>query len=75
MKEQRQIIRKTISLNKELLSTCEVLYGEAGVDNFTQFATNALQIYTEYLLSQKQRPLLAKEVRKAIHSKASISVH
>ena len=66
MKEKREVIRKTISLDKELLSTCEALYGEAGVDNFTQFAANALQMYTEYLLSQKQRPLLAREVRKAL---------
>ena len=66
MKEKREVIRKTISLDKELLSTCEVLYNEAGVDNFTQFAANALQMYTEYLLSQKQRPLLAREVRKAL---------
>ena len=66
MKDKREVIRKTISLDKELLSTCEVLYNEAGVDNFTQFATNALQMYTEYLLSQKQRPLLAREVRKAL---------
>ena len=66
MKEKREVIRKTVSLDKELLSTCEVLYGEAGVDNFTQFAANALQMYTEYLLSQKQRPLLAREVRKAL---------
>lgn len=66
MKEQREIIRKTISLDKELISTCEVLYGEAGVDNFTQFAASALQMYTEFLFSQKQRPLLAREVRKAL---------
>ena len=66
MKEKREVIRKTISLDKELLSACEVLYGEAGVDNFTQFTVNALQIYTDSLLSQKQRPLLAREVRKAL---------
>lgn len=66
LKEKREVIRKTISLDKELISTCEVLYGEAGVDNFTQFAANALQMYTDSLLSQKQRPLLAKEIRKAI---------
>lgn len=66
MKEKREVVRKTISLDKELVSTCEVLYGEAGVDNFTQFAANALQLYAESLLSQKQRPLLAKEVRKAL---------
>lgn len=66
MKEKREIIRKTISLDQDLVSTCEVLYDEAGVDNFTQFAANALQMYTESLLNQKQRPLLAKEIRKAI---------
>jgi len=66
LKEKREIIRKTISLDKGLISTCEVLYGEAGVGNFTQFAANALQMYKEYLLSQKQRPLLAREVRKAL---------
>ena len=66
MNEKREVIRKAISLDKELLSTCEVLYGEAGGDNFTQFAANALQMYTEYLLSQKQRPLLAREIRKTL---------
>lgn len=66
MKEKREVVRKTISLDKEVLSACEVLYGDAGVDNFTQFATNALKMYTDYLLSQKQRPLLAKDIRKAI---------
>lgn len=66
MKEKGEVIRKTVSLDKEVLSTCETLYGEAGVDNFTQFATNALEMYTDYLLSQKQRPLLAREIRKAI---------
>lgn len=66
MKEKREVIRKTISLDKELISTCEVLYDEAGVDSFTQFAANALQMYTDSLLSQKQRPLLAKEIRKAL---------
>lgn len=66
MNKQREVIRKTISLDKELISTCEVLYGEAGVNNFTQFTLNALQMYTDSLLSQKQRPLLAREVRKAL---------
>lgn len=66
MKEKREVIRKTISLDKELLSTCEALYSEADVNNFTQFASTALQMYTDSLLSQKQRPLLAKEIRKAI---------
>lgn len=66
MKEKREVIRKTISLDKELVSTCEALYGEVGVNNFTQFTANALQMYTDSLLSQKQRPLLAREIRKAI---------
>lgn len=66
MEEKREVIRKTVSLDKELVSTCEALYGEAGVDNFTQFAANALQMYTDCLLSKKQSPLLAKEIRKAV---------
>lgn len=66
MEEKREVVRKTISLDKELVSTCEALYGEAGVDNFTQFTANALQLYTDSLLSQKQSPILAKEIRKAV---------
>ena len=66
MKEKREVIRKTVSLDKELISTCEVLYGEAGVDNFTQFTTNALQMYTEHLLGKKESPFLSKEIRKAL---------
>ena len=66
MEEKREIIRKTISLDKELLSTCEALYGEAGVDNFTQFAASALQMYTEHLLGKKESPFLSREIRKTI---------
>lgn len=66
MEEKREIVRKTVSLDKELLSTCEALYGEAGVDNFTQFAVSALQMYTEHLLGKKETPFLSREIRKAI---------
>lgn len=66
MEEKREVVRKTVSLDQELVSTCEALYGEAGVDNFTQFTANALQMYTDCLLSKKQSPLLAKEIRKAV---------
>lgn len=66
MEEKREVVRKTISLDKELLSTCEALYGEADVDNFTQFAASALQMYTEHLLGQKESPFLSREIRKAI---------
>ena len=66
MEEKREVIRKTISLDKELLSTCEALYSEAGVDNFTQFASSALQMYTEHLLGKKESPFLSREIRKAI---------
>lgn len=66
MEEKRETIRKTISIDKELLSTCEALYCEAGVDNFTQFAASALQMYTEQLLSKKESPFLSREIRKAI---------
>lgn len=66
MEEKREVVRKTVSLDKELVSTSEALYSEAGVDNFTQFTANALQMYTECLLSKKQSPLLAKEIRKVL---------
>ena len=66
MEEKREVVRKTISLDKELLSTCEALYGEAGVDNFTQFAASALQMYTEHLLGKKESPFLSREIRKTI---------
>ena len=66
MEEKREVIRKTICLDKELLSTCEALYGEAGVDNFTQFAASALQMYTEHLLGKKESPFLSREIRKTI---------
>ena len=66
MEEKREVIRKTIGLDKEMISTCEALYGEAGVDNFTQFTVNALQMYTEHLLGKKASPFLSREIRKAI---------
>ena len=66
MEEKREVIRKTVSLDQELVSTCEALHGEAGVDNFTQFAVNALQMYTEYLLGKKETPFLSREIRKTI---------
>ena len=66
IEEKREVIRKTISLDRELLSTCEALYGEAGVDNFTQFAASALQMYTEHLLGKKETPFLSREIRKTI---------
>ena len=66
MEEKREVIRKTVSLDKELLSTCEALYGEAGVDNFTQFAASALKMYTEHLLGKKESPFLSREIRKTI---------
>ena len=66
MEEKREVVRKTVSLGKELLSTCEALYGEAGVDNFTQFTINALQMYTEHLLGKKESAFLSREIRKTI---------
>lgn len=66
MEDKREVVRKTVSLDKELLSTCEALYSEAGVDNFTQFAASALQMYTEHLLGKKETPFLSREIRKTI---------
>ena len=66
MEDKKEVVRKTISLDKELLSTCEALYSEAGVDNFTQFAASALQMYTEHLLGKKESPFLSRAIRKAI---------
>ena len=66
MEEKREVVRKTVSLDQELVSTCEALYSEAGVNNFTQFAASALQMYTEHLLGKKESPFLSREIRKAI---------
>lgn len=66
MEDKREVVRKTVSLDKELVSTCEALYSEAGVDNFTQFTANALHLYTEHLLGKKESPFLSREIRKAI---------
>ena len=66
MEEKREVIRKTISLDNEMISTCEALYCESGVDNFTQFTVNALQMYTEHLLGKKESSVLSREIRKAI---------
>ena len=66
MEEKREVIRKTVSLDKEMISICEALYGEAGVDNFTQFTINALQMYTEHLLGKKESAFLSREIRKTI---------
>ena len=66
MEAKHKVTRKTVSLDQELVSTCEALYSEAGVNNFTQFAASALQMYTEHLLGKKESPFLSREIRKAI---------
>lgn len=66
MEEKREVIRKTVSLDKGLVTTCEALYGAAGAENFTQFTANALEMYANVLSGKKQGPILAKEIRKAL---------
>ena len=49
----------------------EILKSEAGVDSFSQFASNALNMYIDYLLGKRLHPVIGKEVQKVVRKEVT----
>lgn len=66
MEEKTVGVRKTVLLDEELVRRCEVLYGEAKVNSFSQFVKQALQMYIDYLIGLNHSPFISEELKQAI---------
>lgn len=75
MENNESGLRKTVLLDRELVSKCETMYGEANVTSFTQFVKQALELYIDYLISGNHGALLSKGIQDMIHSELSIINH
>lgn len=64
--ETKETVRKTVHIDKALVDAYEILKSEAGADSFSQFTSNALNMYIDYLLGKRLHPVISKEVRKAV---------
>lgn len=49
----------------------EILKSEAGVDSFSQFASNALNMYIDYLIGKRLHPVISREVQKAVRKEVA----
>ena len=75
MENKESGLRKTVLLDRELVSRCETMYGEANVTSFTQFVKQALELYIDYLISGHHGTLLSKGIQDMIHSELSVINH
>ena len=66
MADKKNTVRKTVSLDQELVDQCGMLFASAGADNFSEYVTMALKKYNDILISQTQSSLLTNEMRGAI---------
>jgi hypothetical protein len=64
--DKKNTVRKTVSLDQELVDQCGMLFASAGADNFSEYVTMALKKYNDILISQTQSSLLTNEMRGAI---------
>lgn len=67
MKENKTEIRKNICMDEELFRRCEILYGLAGVENFSAFARQALEFYIDQLVADNHGVKLTEAIQKAVH--------
>ncbi len=49
----------------------EILKSEAGVDSFSQFTSNALNMYIDHLLGKRLHPVVSREVQKAVRKEVT----
>lgn len=75
MENKESGLRKTVLLDRELVSRCETMYGGANVTSFTQFVKQALELYIDYLISGNHGTLLSKGIQDMIHSELSVINH
>ena len=66
MADKKNTVRKTVSLDQELVDQCGMLFASAGADNFSQYVSMALKKYNDILISETQSSLLTNEMRGAI---------
>ena len=64
--DKKNTVRKTVSLDQELVDQCGMLFASAGADNFSQYVSMALKKYNDILISETQSSLLTNEMRGAI---------
>ena len=64
--ENKETVRKTVYIDKKLVDAHEILKSEAGADSFSQFTSNALNIYIDHLLGKRLHVIIGKEIRKAV---------
>lgn len=69
--ETKETVRKTVHIDKALVDAYEILKSEAGADSFSQFTSNALNIYIDYLLGKRLHPVINKEVQKAVRKEVT----
>ncbi len=67
MEEKKTEIRKNICMDEGLLRRCEILYGLAGVENFSAFARQALDFYIDQLVADNHGVKLTEAIKKAVH--------
>ena len=75
MENKESGLRKTVLLDRELVSRCETMYGEANVSSFTQFVKQALELYIDYLITGNHGTLLSKGIQDMIRSELSVINH
>ena len=64
--DKKNTVRKTVSLDQELVDQCGMLFASAGADNFSEYVSLALKKYNDILISETQSSLLTNEMRGAI---------
>ena len=66
MADKKNTVRKTVSLDQELVDQCGMLFASAGADNFSEYVSKALKKYNDILISETQSSLLTNEMCGAI---------
>lgn len=69
--EKQETVRKTVHIDSALVDAYEILKTESGVDSFSQFTSNALNMYVDYLLGKRLHPVISKEVQKAVRKEVT----
>lgn len=66
MNENKNAKRKTIYIDEELVKRCELLFEQADVKSFSEFACNALELYVDKLITGAHGQMLTNELIQAI---------
>lgn len=64
--ETKETIRRTVHIEKALVDAYEILKTESDTNSFSQFTSNALNMYIDYQLGKRLHPIISKEIQKAV---------